>query len=292
MTISHCNPSLVASTDTSSRRCRVAATTWLASSFSDLQQSTRAILCGSHACSRSLTSFSDQALSPVPCPPMMTTLPPTAVALQQPIAFVLSQHLLFSFQLQLGQMQTALYTQRHDPQTHVLILPLAIALQSSHQISDACTVLQSADLLHVAQDCRPDTACSLDMTSAAIPEFLPRVLWQQAVTQDNSETTHCIAMYANAVHACTVSMQDSHLHCHVEQTLLFCLLQNLQQHNCRNAGMYSHKNSAQAQVTLQCITMCYASCQSACPLKFMDCIPASVTREQIHETNRCSKWGR
>jgi hypothetical protein len=85
------------------------ATTWLASRFSDLNQSTRAVLscvdnCGSDACSRSLTSFSDQALSPVPCPPMMSTLPPTAVALQQPIAFVLSRLSFFSFQLQLGQM--------------------------------------------------------------------------------------------------------------------------------------------------------------------------------------------
>ncbi len=35
---------------------------------------------------------------------MMTTLPPTAVALQQPIAFVLSRLSFFSFQLQLGQM--------------------------------------------------------------------------------------------------------------------------------------------------------------------------------------------
>ncbi len=42
---------------------------------------------------------------------MMTTLPPTAVALQQPIAFVLGQYSLFSFQQQLDQMQTALYTQ-------------------------------------------------------------------------------------------------------------------------------------------------------------------------------------
>ena len=40
---------------------------------------------------------------------MMTTLLPTAVALQQPIAFVLSQYLIFSFPLQLGQMPTALY---------------------------------------------------------------------------------------------------------------------------------------------------------------------------------------
>ena len=43
---------------------------------------------------------------------MMTTLPPTAVALQQAIASFLNQYSIFSFQLQLGQMQTAgLYTQ-------------------------------------------------------------------------------------------------------------------------------------------------------------------------------------
>ncbi len=54
------------------------------------------------------------------------------------------------------------------------------------------------------------------------------------------------------------------LQCHLEQHLLVGLLQNLQQHNCRNAGMYTHKKSAQAQDTIQCIKRCYCQLQSAC----------------------------
>jgi len=88
-------------------------------------RATRAILpCvdnyARHACSRSLTSFSDQALSPVPCPPMTTTLPPTAVALQQPIAFILSWHIFFSFQLQLVQMQIAVSLPQAETHTALL----------------------------------------------------------------------------------------------------------------------------------------------------------------------------
>ena len=101
------------------------------------------------------------------------------------------------------------------------------------------------------------------MTSAAIPELLPRMLWQQAVTEDNS--TCCIGLYANAVQACTVSMQTAHLHCHVEQDLLFCWLKTYNSTIAGMLGKHNHWNSAQAQLPVQHVTMCYASCQSACP---------------------------
>lgn len=70
--------------------------------------------------------------------------------------------------------------------------------------------------------------------------------------------------------------KTAHLHCHTEHDLQACLLQTLQQHKSKITGMYSRKNSA--QVALQCVTICYASCQGGCLHNFMDCIPASVRR--------------
>ena len=174
-------------------------------------------------------------------------------------------------------MQNALYTQRHDPRASALTQFLTIAFQKLLPISATCAVLQSDDLLYVAQGCRLNTACNLDMTSAVIPDIVPRVLWQQAVTEDNSKTPVCIGLYANAIYACTVSMQNSPSTLSRGTTFAVLPAKTLQQYNGRNAGLYNHKSSAQALVPVRRILMCYASCQSACSHKVMDCIPASAT---------------
>ncbi len=70
---------------------------------------------------------------------MMTTLPPTAVALQQPLP-------LFSANIHSSAFSNSLTrcklhcTLRHDPQTHVPVLSLPFALQVLLQLAAACTV--------------------------------------------------------------------------------------------------------------------------------------------------------
>ena len=131
---------------------------------------------------------------------------------------------------------------------HVFTQFIPFALQVLLQVSAACT--RSDDLLYAAQGCRLDTACSHDMTSAAVP-FLPSVLWQQAVNEDNSNTTCCIGLYANAVHACTASMQYSpYTLSHGTRFAGLPATTLATAHLQKFAAMYSRKNSAQAQVTL------------------------------------------
>ena len=103
-------------------------------------------------------------------------------------------------------MQTALYTQRHDPQASALTQFLTIALQKLLPISAACAALQSEDLLYVAQGCRLNTACKFDTTSAVIPDIFPRVLWQQAVTEDNSKPPFCTGI----VRKCYLCLHGQH----------------------------------------------------------------------------------
>ncbi len=59
--------------------------------------------------------------------------------------------------------------------------------------------------------------------------------------------------------------QTAHLHCHMEQDLLFCLLKTYNSTIAGMLGKHNHWNSAQGQEPVQRVTMCCASCQSACP---------------------------
>ncbi len=149
--------------------------------------------------------------------------------------------------------------------------------------------MQSADLLYAAQGCRLNTACSLDITSAVVTDNNSTVLQQQAVTEDDSKTTRCIAMYANAVHACIVSMQDSpstlsrgtgfaaglpatKLSAAQLQELCWDVQSQKQRSGSSSTTMYYN--------VPQYTTTCYASCQSACPHKVLYRLHTSVCHKE------------
>ena len=120
------------------------------------------------------------------------------------------------------------------------------------------------------------TACNLGMTSAAIPAFLPRVLWQQAVTEDNSKTTCCIALYANIVHACTASMENSPSTLSHGTRFAVLPVKNLQQRHRRDAGKAQSLEQCSGSSTSATCHNVLCQLPECMPSHFTNCIPASA----------------
>ncbi len=158
-------------------------------------------------------------------------------------------------------------------------------------------MLQSDDLLCVAQGCRLNTACELDMTSAVISDSLSDSCSDSKLRPNITASQHWQNDTLHGIIRKCCSCLHSQLAEHSIYTVKICWSARHKTCSSTIAGVVGctiTKHHSGSSSTTMYYNMLHCTMPAAqAPHKVVHRLHTSVHhKRQIHETNRRSKWGR